>query len=180
MPLQRIVDKPVIQDLPTIESRLSFLYVEKCNLECDNNALLLTDQQGVVYIPAAMLSALTVRDITGINPLIIEKEGIGLKVGLKNLSKFIGDCTVVGYNVAFDCRFLEKAYDEQSMDFPITKVKDLLKLIKAKEKGLAGYQLKDVADHYHIKQDVSHRALADAETTAKIFIKLYEKGMIKI
>lgn len=44
--------------LPRVRDRLSFLYVEHCIVHRDSNALTMRDQEGVVHVPAAALSAL--------------------------------------------------------------------------------------------------------------------------
>lgn len=49
---------PERKELVRAEDRLSFLYAEHCTVHRDGNALTLTDQQGVVHAPAAMLGAL--------------------------------------------------------------------------------------------------------------------------
>ncbi|AYD89832.1 type I-E CRISPR-associated endonuclease Cas1 [Actinomyces lilanjuaniae] len=49
---------PERKELVRVEDRLSFLYAEHCTVHRDDNALTLTDQQGVVHAPAATLGAL--------------------------------------------------------------------------------------------------------------------------
>ncbi|HEY5857202.1 MAG TPA: type I-E CRISPR-associated endonuclease Cas1e [Aldersonia sp.] len=47
-----------IHDLARAEDRLSFLYLERCTVHRDANAITATDERGVVHIPAAALGAL--------------------------------------------------------------------------------------------------------------------------
>lgn len=49
---------PERQELFRVEDRLSFLYAEHCVVHRDVNALTITDQRGVVHVPAAALAAL--------------------------------------------------------------------------------------------------------------------------
>lgn len=45
------------QELARVEDRLSFLYVERAVVNRDANALTITDQRGVVHVPATDLAA---------------------------------------------------------------------------------------------------------------------------
>lgn len=45
-------------DLPRVEDRLSFLYVERCLVNRDLNALTVSDERGTVHVPGAQLAAL--------------------------------------------------------------------------------------------------------------------------
>lgn len=46
------------QELTTTAERLSFLYAEKCRVHRDANAITLTDERGVVHVPAASIAVL--------------------------------------------------------------------------------------------------------------------------
>lgn len=50
--------RPELQALPQIRDRMTFIYLEHCKLNCDNSAITVTDEQGVVLIPAAAISVL--------------------------------------------------------------------------------------------------------------------------
>lgn len=45
-------------ELVRAEDRLSFIYLERCTVHRDNNAITATDERGVVHIPAASVGAL--------------------------------------------------------------------------------------------------------------------------
>lgn len=45
-------------DLPRITDRLSFLYVERCQVNRDLNALTFADEKGIVHVPSAQLAVL--------------------------------------------------------------------------------------------------------------------------
>lgn len=47
-----------IHDLVRAEDRLSFVYLERCTIHRDANAITATDERGVIHIPAAALGAL--------------------------------------------------------------------------------------------------------------------------
>lgn len=47
-----------LADLARVQDRLSFLYLERCVIHRDSNAITATDEKGVVHIPAATLGVL--------------------------------------------------------------------------------------------------------------------------
>lgn len=49
---------PELNELVRAEDRLSFVYFEHCIIERDNNAITVTDDTGVIHVPAAALSVL--------------------------------------------------------------------------------------------------------------------------
>lgn len=51
---------PTSQQLGRTADRLSFVYVERCVLHRDSNAVTATDSRGTIHIPAAMVSALLI------------------------------------------------------------------------------------------------------------------------
>lgn len=46
------------KELARMGDRVSFLYAERCVVNRDNNALTITDQRGVAYVPATTIAAL--------------------------------------------------------------------------------------------------------------------------
>lgn len=52
------VPPPELAELTRAEERLSFLYLERCQVHRDSNAITATDEKGVVHIPAATLGVL--------------------------------------------------------------------------------------------------------------------------
>lgn len=47
-----------IRQLPRVQDRLSFLYLERCIIERDSNAITARDENGTVYIPSATIGVL--------------------------------------------------------------------------------------------------------------------------
>lgn len=47
-----------VHELARVQDRLSFVYVERCTVHRDQNAITVTDQDGVVHVPAAIIAAL--------------------------------------------------------------------------------------------------------------------------
>ncbi len=54
------IPKADIQSLPRIRDRISFIYVERCQISREDGAITITDMQGTVHIPAAMLGVLMI------------------------------------------------------------------------------------------------------------------------
>ena len=50
--------RPELQALPQIKDRMTFLYLEHCTLGRQDGAITVTDEKGVVHIPAAAISVL--------------------------------------------------------------------------------------------------------------------------
>ncbi len=50
--------KPALQNLPRIQDRMTFLYLEHCQLSREDSAIAFRDEKGVVYVPAAAISVL--------------------------------------------------------------------------------------------------------------------------
>jgi CRISPR-associated protein Cas1 len=46
------------QELGRFQDRLSFLYVESCRVDRDNNAVTVIDEKGAIHVPTAILAAL--------------------------------------------------------------------------------------------------------------------------
>ena len=50
--------RPELQALPQVKDRMTFLYLEHCTLGRQDGAITVTDEQGIVHIPAAAISVL--------------------------------------------------------------------------------------------------------------------------
>lgn len=50
--------KPDLQALPQIRDRMTFLYLERCQINRDDSAITVKDERGVTYVPAAAISVL--------------------------------------------------------------------------------------------------------------------------
>ena len=51
-------EKPVLQELPVIGDRMTFLYLEHCRISREDSAITVRDIEGTVYIPAAAVTVL--------------------------------------------------------------------------------------------------------------------------
>ena len=52
------VEKPVLQELPVIGDRMTFIYLEHCRISREDGAVSVKDIEGTVYIPAAAITVL--------------------------------------------------------------------------------------------------------------------------
>ena len=52
------VRPPDPKDLVRVRDRLTFLYVERCTINRDSNAITVADGHGIAHVPAAALSVL--------------------------------------------------------------------------------------------------------------------------
>ena len=50
--------RPELQALPQVRDRMTFLYLEHCTLGRQDGAITVTDENGIVHIPAAAISVL--------------------------------------------------------------------------------------------------------------------------
>lgn len=79
---------------------------------------------------------------------------------------------MVGYNLDFDIKFINKALKTMGKP-PLTNKKyDLLKYVKKENKYLRSYKLENVLQEYQIKKKVPHRALEDAKVTYELSEKV--------
>lgn len=110
----------------------------------------------------------TITDLTGIKDVDLEGNGQPLKEVLEDFKNFIKDLPLVGYNVNFDIRFINKALESLEMDRISNKSYDLLRYVKKEKKYLADYSLETVIREYGINEKVPHRALEDSRLTYQL------------
>jgi DNA polymerase III epsilon subunit family exonuclease len=83
--------------------------------------------------------------------------------------EFAGTAPLVGHNVGFDLSFIEQALGEPGK-FANSTYFDTLVIAREGYPDLESYKLADVARFFGVTVETSHRALADAETTAAVLI----------
>ena len=69
------IERPSIQALPQISDRLTFLYLEHCNLTREDSAILVRDEKGTVRIPAAAITVLLLGPGTTVTHRAVELIG---------------------------------------------------------------------------------------------------------
>jgi CRISPR-associated protein Cas2 len=110
--------------------------------------------------------------LTGISNQNLYENGQNLNQVLGDLRKFLGDSTIVGYNVQFDLQFLNAAFEANGLVTIENKSLDLLRMVKRKDKFLDNYRLETVLHNYNIVNENPHNALSDAKATLQLALKL--------
>ena len=70
-----MIEKPSIGELPRVDDRITFLYLEKCKINREDGAITVKDSQGTTYIPAAMISVILLGPGTEISHRAVELIG---------------------------------------------------------------------------------------------------------
>lgn len=110
--------------------------------------------------------------LTGIDSELLKKQGVGLKDALQDLMDFLGDSLVVGYNVEFDIRFLNKYTQDLFGKTINNEYLDLIRFIKKESQFQKNYKLETSLKSYGIDKEVPHRALEDARLTFELSLKV--------
>lgn len=69
------MERPELQALPTMRERISFLYLERCLISRQDNAITVTDVRGTVHVPASALSVILLGPGTNISHRAMELIG---------------------------------------------------------------------------------------------------------
>lgn len=67
--------RPELQELPQIRDRITFLYLERCQLNREDSAITIRDEKGIVHVPAAGISVLLLGPGTSITHRAMELIG---------------------------------------------------------------------------------------------------------
>jgi len=67
--------RPELQALPQIKERISFLYLERCIINRQDNAITVKDVRGTVHVPAALLSVILIGPGTNVSHRAMELIG---------------------------------------------------------------------------------------------------------
>lgn len=113
-----------------------------------------------------------ITELTGITDEMLTIDGKDLSVVLDEFLHFVGDATIIGYNVKFDMDFLNVSLEKSNKEIVTNKSICLLREVKRKDKFLRDYKLGTVLEKYNISTDGLHRAYADARAGYELAIKL--------
>ncbi|MBR6580774.1 MAG: type I-E CRISPR-associated endonuclease Cas1 [Ruminococcus sp.] len=69
------MEKPVLNELPTISDRMTFIYLEHCKISREDGAVTVKDMEGVIHIPAAAITVLLLGPGTEISHRAMELIG---------------------------------------------------------------------------------------------------------
>lgn len=117
---------------------------------------------------------IAITQLTGITDAMLQSQGMSLENALQEFVAFVGDTPLVGYNIDFDMRFLQKAFSEAHLPPLTNRTYDLLRFVKKENMFLENYKLQTVLVYYGIKEMVIHRALDDAHLTYQLSTKVNE------
>ena len=117
-----------------------------------------------------------ITELTGITKDMV-KDAPKMWDAFNTFADFIGDDIVIGYNnTAFDNKFMMRAgrYAKRTLN---NRFFDVLTYVRKHRYSLDcdGFGLGEISHYLGIANPREHRALADAETTAKVYLALLER-----
>lgn len=112
-----------------------------------------------------------VRKLTGITEEML-KTGSNLEASIRDFNIFIQSATLIGYNVSFDIKFLNRAFERMSLNTIHNKTLDLLREAKRKNCFQDNYKFETTLKEYGIDQSILHRALEDAKLVQLLYNKM--------
>ena len=169
---------------PLEEAEFSVLDVETTGLSARNNRVI---EIGIVKVKNLKLAD---KFSTLINPgcdipyFITQFTGIAngdveyspsFNDTAEEIEDFIGNSIISGHNLSFDENFLRYEFIRNGYEPLSNLTVCTLKLARKIFPELKSKSLASVTEHLKIKNKDSHRALSDAEATAKILIKFIKK-----
>jgi DNA polymerase III epsilon subunit family exonuclease len=118
-----------------------------------------------------------ITEITGItNEMVADAPAVSSIIS--EFKDFIDGYDLVGHNVLFDIKFLDATLARRGKSTSC-KIYDTLKLSKMYFKGMKSYKLTELSRILNIKHTNAHRALSDAEATAKLYMKCFKESILK-
>ncbi|MCH7772032.1 MAG: GIY-YIG nuclease family protein [Bacteroidetes bacterium] len=91
---------------------------------------------------------------------------------IEDITQFLGDTVVSGHNLSFDSSFLKYEFLRCGSEPLYNEQLCTLKLTRRMYPDLQSKSLTAVAKHLNLKNKSAHRALSDAEVTARVLIKM--------
>ena len=164
------------------QNDLVFLDIETTGLNVDkdqiieiganriSNSELKEDFQRLIRIDRQIPDV--VRNLTNITDEMLSN-GAELETVLRDFQKFIQNSVLVGYNISFDIKFLNKAFEKFSLGTIRNKTKDLMYEAKRKKVFQLNYKFETTLKTYGIDRQVFHRALQDANLLQLLYYKMF-------
>lgn len=162
------------------KSDLVFLDIETTGINEDSDeiieigAIKVSDDEEIEFhrlIRADVHIPDEVRKLTGITDEML-RNGTVLETSIRDLAVFIREAVLVGYNLSFDIRFLNKAFSKYSLEPIHNKTLELMLEAKRRNSFQANYKFKTTLKEYNIEKEPPHRALEDAKLMYQLFIKM--------
>ena len=133
------------------------------------------DERSTLINPRRPISR-RITQITGITTSMV-KDAPHLDEVIEGFSRFLRGKLIVAHNASFDMRFLNNALRDAKLD-PINDYICTMRMFRAykKEMGITtpGAKLSDLTAFFTLHNDRAHRALEDAQVTAKAFLSMSE------
>ncbi len=113
-----------------------------------------------------------VTKVTGISKKMLQNQKSQKEI-LKKFRLFLGDSVFVAHAADFDFFFLAKQFEKENLGKLLNRH---LCTIKLAEKTIKAdrYGLKYLKEELNLPPEIEHRALGDARTTARVFLKSLE------
>lgn len=93
---------------------------------------------------------------------------------VKRLKEFIGNLCVIGYNIGnYDARILHFECIRNQVEYPCSRIIDVLTIARQAIPGLSSYSLSSVADALNIGFENKHRALSDCMVCNEIYQMIF-------
>lgn len=131
------------------------------------------DERSTLINPGKPISR-RITKITGISTEMV-KDAPYLSDVIEGFSRFLRGKLIVAHNASFDMRFLNNALRDAGLD-PINDYICTMRMFRAykKEMGITtpGAKLSDLTTFFTLHNDRAHRALEDAQVTAKAFMNM--------
>ncbi len=118
-----------------------------------------------------------VTDITHISTQMLRGSPTA-KEALPRLMEFIGDCPIAAHNASFDCGILSFELKRLGREWNGARI-DTLSMARRIYPDLKSYRLGSLCKHLHVSLKGAHRAVNDAEATAKCLSLMLEEAAKK-
>src|SRR3954464_10962041 len=115
-----------------------------------------------------------IQRFTGITQSMVD-EAPAAEATLPDLAELLEGRALVGHNAAFDVRVLRQCFERARMPWPDPPALCTVALARRLHPLARQRKLRPLAESLGIDVEVSHRALADAETCARVFCALFAK-----
>lgn len=96
---------------------------------------------------------------------------------LPMFAEFVGEDIIVGYNTHFDINFLYDAFQWLDLRPLSNDFIDIMRYARKLYPEMPHHRLIDMIQRFGIQADVSHRALADVESTAQCYAMLRNEAL---
>lgn len=125
------------------------------------------------FVDPGMPIPAEITELTSITDEMV-KGAPGIKQALIDFLTFCGERVAVAHNASFDTGFIRTACKENELEFSNTYI-DTLAMSRFANPDLKRHNLDALKEYFKLEDFHHHRACDDAEITAKILTKMFEK-----